>query len=148
MEFHEVCHFWVGLDFLSSLRGLSPGRAVSRWFSSSPFPWVSPVFGGMASFFVADEALAISDMLCSIARGEIDFVHVHSVWVDLWVSAGWGNIAASSSSKSSESYHISVELPGLVQPLFPFPSCLSVGKSGSSHHDSKLLGYSSLKSIY
>ena len=126
VKFHEVCHFWVGLDFFSSLRGLSPGRAVSRWSSSSSFSRVTPVFGRMASFFVADEALAISDMLCSITRGEIDFVYVHGVRVDLWGSASWGNVTVPPSSKSSKSYHISIELPGLAQPLFPFPSGLSI----------------------
>ena len=83
MEFHEVCYFWVGLDFFSGFRGLSPGRAVSRWSSSSSFPRVSPVFGRMASFFVADEAFAVSDVLRFVARGEIDFVYIHSVWVDV-----------------------------------------------------------------
>ena len=96
----------------------------------------------------ADEAFAIPDMLRLVARGEIDFVYIHGIWVDLRGSASWGNVAVSSSSKSSESYHISIELPGLVQPLFPFPSSLSVWESGSSHHDSELLGYSSLKGIY
>ena len=83
MEFHEVCHFWVGLDLLSSLRGLSPGGAVSRCSSSSSFPGVSPALGGMASFLVADEAFAISDMFRLVARGEVDLVYIHCVWVDL-----------------------------------------------------------------
>ena len=83
MKFHEVCHFWVSFDFLSSLRGLSPGGMVPRWSSSSSFPGVSPVLGGMASFLVADEAFAIPDMFRLVARGEIDFVHIHSVWVNL-----------------------------------------------------------------
>ena len=98
MKFHEVCYFWVGLDFLSSLRGLSPGRAVSRWSSSSSFSWVSLVFGRMTSFLVADEAFAISDMFRLIARGEIDFVYVHGVWVDLRGPESRRNIAVSSSS--------------------------------------------------
>ena len=83
MEFHEVRHFWVGLDFFGGLRGLSPGRAISGRSSSSSFPRVSPMFGRMTSFFVADEALAIPDVFCSVARGEVDLVYVHGVWVDL-----------------------------------------------------------------
>ena len=83
MEFHEVCHFRVGFDFLSSLCGLSPGGTVSRCSSSSSFPGVSPVLGGMASFLVADEAFAISDMFRLVAWGEVDLVYVHCVWVDL-----------------------------------------------------------------
>ena len=83
MEFHEVCHFWVGLDFLGSLRGLSPGGTVPRWSLSSSFPRISPVLGRMTSFLVADEAFVVPDMFCPIARGEIDLVYVHSVWVDL-----------------------------------------------------------------
>ena len=83
MEFHEVCHFWVGFDLFSCLRGLSPGGTVSRWSSSSSFPGVSPVLGRMTSFFVADEAFAISDMFRSVARGEIDLVYIHGVRVNL-----------------------------------------------------------------
>ena len=83
MEFHEVCHFWVGLDFLSSLRVLSPGGAVPRWSSSSSLPGVSSMLRRVASFFVADEAFAIPDVFRSVARGEIDLIYVHSVWVDL-----------------------------------------------------------------
>ena len=83
VEFHKVRHFWVGLDFLSIFSGLSPGRAVPGWSSSSSFPGVSPVLGRMASFFVADEALAVSDVFRPVIWGEIDFVYIHSVWVDL-----------------------------------------------------------------
>ena len=83
VKLHEICHFWVGFDFLGGLCGLPPGGSVPGWFSSSSFPGVSPVLGRMASFFMADEALAISDVLSSIARGEIDLVYIHGVWVDL-----------------------------------------------------------------
>ena len=83
MEFHEICHFWVGFNFFSSLRGLSPGGTVSRWSSSSSFPGVSSVLRRMASFFVADEAFAVPDVFCPVAWGEVDLVYVHSVWVDL-----------------------------------------------------------------
>ena len=82
VKFHEVCHFWVGLDFLSSLRVLSPG-AVPRWSSSSSLPGVSSMLRRVASLFMADEAFAISDVLCSVAWREIDLIYVHSVWVDL-----------------------------------------------------------------
>ena len=83
MEFHEICHFWVGLDLLSSLRGLSPGGTVPRWSLSSSFSGVSLMLGRMTSFFVTDEAFAIPDMFRFIARGEIDLVYIHGVWVDL-----------------------------------------------------------------
>ena len=83
VKFHEVCHFRVSLDFFGGFSVLPPGGSVSRWFSSSSFSGVSPVLGRMASFFVADEAFAISDVLSSIARGEIDLVNIHGVRVDL-----------------------------------------------------------------
>ena len=83
MEFHEVCHFRVGLDFFSSFQVLPPGGAVSRWLSSSSLPGISSMLRRVAPFLVADEAFAVPDVFRSVARGEIDLVYVHSVWVDL-----------------------------------------------------------------
>ena len=83
MEFHEVCHFWVGPDLLSSLRGFSPGGTVPRWSSFSSFPGVSPVLGRMASLFVANEAFAIPDLFRLVAQGEVDLVYIHSICVHL-----------------------------------------------------------------
>ena len=74
MEFHEVCHFRVGLDFFSSFRVPSPGGAVPRWSSSSSFPGVSSMLRRVASFIVTDEAFAIPDVVRSVARGEIDLI--------------------------------------------------------------------------
>ena len=106
------------------------------------------MFGRMTSFLMADEALAVSDMLCFITWGEIDLVYIHGVWVSLRGSAGRGNVAVSSSSESSESHHVSIELPGFVQPLFPLSTSLSVREGGGSHHNGELLGYSSLEGIH
>ena len=96
---------------------------------------------------MADEAFSVSDMFCPIARREIDFVYIHSVGISLRGSASWRNVTVSSSSEFPESYHVLVELPGLVQPLFPFPSSLPIREGGGSHHDSELLGYSLLKGV-
>ena len=43
-----------------------------------------------------------------------------------------------------------VELSCLVKPLFPLPTSLflSIREGSSSHHDSELLGYSSLEGAY
>ena len=83
MEFHEVCYFRVGLDFFSCLRILSPRGAVPRWSSSSSSSWVSLMLRRVASFLVADEALSVPDVFCPVIWGEVDFVYVHSVWVNL-----------------------------------------------------------------
>ena len=102
----------------------------------------------MASFLVADEALSVPDVLCSFARREIDLVDIHCIWVGARGSVSWRDIAVSSSSEFPELYHISIEFPCFIEPLFPFPTSLSVREGGSSHHDSELLGYSSLERIY
>ena len=83
MEFHEVRYLRVGLDFLSSLRVPFPGGTVPRWSSSSSLPGISSMLRRVASFLVADEAFAVPDVFRSVARGEIDLVYIHSVWVDL-----------------------------------------------------------------
>ena len=148
MEFHEVGNFRVGLDFPSNFCGLPPGGMVSRG-SSSPFlSRVSSVLGRMASFFVADEALSVLDVLCSFTRREIDFVYIHCVGIWSRGSVSRRDVAVSSSLEFPESYHVSVEFPSFVEPLFPFPTSLSIRKGGSSHHDGKLLGYSSLEGIH
>ena len=102
----------------------------------------------MASLLVADEALFIPDMFCPIAWGEIDFVYVHGIGISLGGLVSQRNVTVSSSSEFPESYHVSVELPGLVQPLFPFPGGLSIREGGRRHHDSELLSYSSLEGVY
>ena len=148
VEFHEVGNLRVGLDLLSSFRGLSPGRTVSQGSPLSSLSRVSPVFGQMASLLVADEALSVPDVLRPFTRREIDLVYVHSVGIGSRGSSSWWDIAVPSSSEFPESYHISVEFPSLVKPLFPPPTGLSIRKGGGSHHDSELLGYSSLEGIY
>ena len=148
VEFHEVGNFWVGLDFSSGFHSLSPGGVVPRGPPLSSFSRVPSVFGQVASLLVADEALLVSDVLRSFTRGEIDLVYVHGIWVrsgDL--VCGW-DVAVPSSSEFSESYHVSVKFSSLVKPLFPFPTSLSIREGGGSHHDGKLLGYSSLEGIH
>ena len=148
VEFHEVGNFWVGFDLPSSFCSLSPRGVVSRGSPFFPFSRISSVFGRVVSLFVADEAFSVSDVFCSFARREIDLVHVHSIWVRSRGPAGWWDITVSSSSEFPESYYVLIELSSFVKPLFPFPTSLSVRKSGSSHHDSELLGYPLLEGIY
>ena len=148
VEFHEVGDFWVSFDLSGSFHGLSPGGMVSRGCPFSSFPWVSSVFGRVASFFVADEALSVSDVLCSITRREIDLVYVHSIRIRSRSSTSWWDVAVSSSSEFPESYYISVEFSGLVEPLFPLPAGLPIQEGGGGHHDSELVGYSPLEGIY
>ena len=148
---HEISNLQVGFDFPSGLCGLSPGEAVSLGrFSLSSFSRISLVLGQMASLLVADEALAASDVLCSFTRREIDLVNVHHVRIGARGLASWRDIAVSSSSEFPESHHIAIELSHFVKPLFPLPTSLilSIWEGGSSHHDSELLGYSSLEGIY
>ena len=106
------------------------------------------MLGRVTSLLVADEAFSISDMLCPIARGEIDLVYIHGIGIWSRGPASWRDIAVSSSLEFPESYYISVELSSLVKPLFPLPIGLSVRKGSGSHHDSELLGYSSLEGVY
>ena len=148
MEFHEVGNLRVSFDLSSSFHGLSPGGMVSWGSPFSSFSRVSLVFGQVASLLVADEALSVPDVLCPSTRREIDLVYVHSIGIRSRGSASRRDVAVSSSSEFPESYHISVEFPSFVKPLFPPPTSLSIRKGSSSHHDSKLLGYSSLEGIY
>ena len=106
------------------------------------------MLGHMASFLVTDEALLVPDVLHSFTWREIDLVYVHGVRVRARSLASQRDITVSSSSEFPELYHIAVELSCLVQPLFPLPTGLCVWEGGSSHHDSELLGYPSLESIY
>ena len=146
--FHEVSHFWVSFDLSSDFRSLSP-RGVTSWgSSSSSLPRVSSVLGPMASLFVANEALSIPDVLSSFSWGEIDLVNVHSIRIWLRGSTSRRNVAVSSSSEFPKSYHVPVEFPSLIKPLFPLPTSLSIREGSGSHHDSKLVGYSSLEGIY
>ena len=148
VEFHEVGNFWVGFDLSSSFRSLSPGGVVPRGPPFSSFPRVSLVFGQVASLFVADEALSVSDVLCSFTRREINLVYVHSVGIWSRSLVGWWDIAVPSSLEFPELYHVSVEFPGFVKPLFPPPTGLSIRKGSGSHHYSELLGHSSLEGVY
>ena len=102
----------------------------------------------MTSLLVADEALPVSDVFCPIAWREIDFVYIHSIGICLRGSASRRNVTVSSSLEFPELYHVSIELPGLVQPLFPFPGSLSIREGSGSHHDGKLLDYSSLEGVH
>ena len=94
---------------------------------------------------MADEAFAVLHVLCSFTRREIDSVHVHGIRVTGRSGGssilGQQNITVSPTSECPKLYHILVELPCLVEPLFPFPAnlFLSIRESCSSHHDSKLI---------
>ena len=148
VEFHEVGNFWVGFDLSSSFGGLSPGGMIPWVSPFSSFPRVSPVFGRVTSLLVTDETLSVPDVFCSFTRREIDLVYIHSIGVRSRGLAGWLDVAVPPSSEFPESYHVSVELSGLVKPLLPFPTGLGIRECGSGHHDSKLLGYSSLEGIH
>ena len=147
---HKFSNLWVRFNLPSGFRGLPPREAVPlRRDLSSPFlPQISPVFGRMTSLFVADEAFVVSDVLRSFTRGEVDFVYVHGIRVGVRGSAGQRNVAVSPSSEFPELYHVSVKLSCFVQPLFPFPTGLSVWEGSRGYHDSELLGYPPLESIY
>ena len=114
MELHEVGNFWVGFDLSSSVRGFFPRGMVSRGSPFSSFPWVSSVLGRVASFLVADEALSVSDVLCSFTGREINLVYVHSVGIRSRSSSSWWDVTVSSSLKFPKSYHVSVEFSGFV----------------------------------
>ena len=106
------------------------------------------MFGRVASFLVANEALSVPNVLYSFTGGEIDLVYIHSIGIWSRGSTSRWDVAVSSSSEFPESYHISVEFPSLIEPLFPFPTSLSIREGGGSHHDSELVGYSLLEDIY
>ena len=152
MLFHEVSKLQVCLDLPSGFCGFPPGEAFSlRWgSSSSSLSRISPMFGQVAPLLVINEALAVSHVLCSFTGGEINLVDIHGVGVRASGSSSWLNITVSSSSKFPESYHVSVKLSCLVEPLFPFPASpfLAIREGGGSHHDGELLGYSLLESVY
>ena len=148
MEFHKVGNFRVGLDLSGGFRVLSPGGMVSRRFPFSSFSRVSLVFGRVASILVTDEALLVPDVFCSFTGRKIDLVYIHSIGIWSRDPASQWDVAVSSSLEFSESYHISIELSCLIEPLFPFPIGLPIGEGGGSHHDGKLLGHSSLKGIH
>ena len=115
---------------------------------------VSLMFGQVISLFVADEAFVVSHMFCPFTGREIDLVSVHGIGVldGLGGSSmlSQRDVTVSSSLEFPELYHLLVELSCLIQPLFLFPASLvlSFWESSSSHHDSKLLGHSSLKGIH
>ena len=121
---------------------------VSRGSPLSSFPRVSSVLGRVASFLVANEALSVPNVLCSFTGREIDLVYVHCIGIWSRGSASRWNVAVSSTSEFPESYHVSVEFSGFIEPLFPLPTSLSIRKGSGSHHDGELLGYSSLEGVY
>ena len=149
MLFHKASNLRVGFNLPSSFRSLSPGGVVSRGSPFSSFPRVSSVFGQVASLLVADEAFAVSDMLRSFTRRKIDFVYVHSVGVGVRSPVSWWNITVFPFSELPKSYHIAVKLSCLVKPLFLLPPglLLPIREGSGSHHDGKLLGYSSLEGV-
>ena len=148
MEFHEIGNLRVSFDLSGGFHGLPPGGLVSWGSPLSSFPRVSSVFRRVASLFVADEAFSVSDVLRSFARREIDFVYIHSIGIWSRGSASRQDVAVSPSSEFPKSYHVSVEFPSFIKPLFPLPTSLSIREGGSSHHDSELVGYPSLEGIH
>ena len=108
------------------------------------------MFEQVAFLFVADEVLAVSNVLHSFTRGEIDFVNVHDVGIGASGSLSWQDVAISPSLEFPELYHVPVKLSCLVKPLFPFPSSLflAIREGGGGYHDDELLGYSSLEGIH
>ena len=102
----------------------------------------------MASFLVADEALSVSDVLRPFTSREIDLVYVHCIGIWSRGSASRWDIAVSPSLEFPESYHILIEFSSFIKPLFPLPTSFPIREGGGSHHDSKLLGYSSLEGIH
>ena len=114
------------------------------------------MFGQVTSFLVTDEALSVPHVLCPFTGREIDLVYyIHGMGVtgQSGVSFGvlsWQDITIPPTSKFPESYHVLVKLSRLIEPLFPFPTglFLSIREGGGSHHDSKLIGYSSLEGVY
>ena len=77
----------------------------------------------MTPNIVAGEAFAVPHVLGSFSRREIDPVYLHSIGVPVRTCHPWLgllDVAVSSSSELPESYHISMELPGFIQPLLPF----------------------------
>ena len=153
MLFHEVVDLWVHFVDFSDLGSPSPG-VFSKLQGFSSFSKVSPVFRWATSLFVADEALVVLHVLCSFFRREIDFVHIHGIRVLGGPGSSsvlnWQYVTVSPTSELSELYHISVKLSHFVQPLFPFLASLflSIRESSGGHHDSELIGYSSLEGIY
>ena len=103
---------------------------------------------------MADEALVVPHVICSFSGGEVDPVNVHGVGASgksgIPSRLGQWNVAISSTSEFPKLYHILVELPDLIEPLFPFPASLFLPfwESSGSHHDGKLVGYSLLKGIH
>ena len=145
---HEVGYLRVSFDLSGGFRGLSPRGVISWGSPSSSFSRVSLVFRRMASLLVANEALSVPNMLCPFTRGEIDLVYIHSIRIWSRESTNRQDVAVSSSLEFPESYHISVEFPSLVKPLFPLPAGLSIREGSGGHHDSELLGYSPLEGIH
>ena len=107
----------------------------------------------MSSLLVADETLAVAHMFSPFTGREVDLVDVHDIGISGGTSdfhwLGLLDIACPSSLEFPESYHISVKLSCLIEPLFTFPSSLflSSREGSSSHHNSKLIGYPLLEGV-
>ena len=97
---------------------------------------------------MTDESLLVPDVLSSFIWRKVDLVYIHSIGIRSRGLVSQQDVAVSSSPQFPKSYYIPIEFPGLIKPLFPFPISLSIREDGSSHHDSELLGYSSLKGVY
>ena len=154
MLLHIVINQRISQDFPCGFPRLPPGRSfpLQRGLSSLPssLSWVSFMFGRVTPFLVADETLVVPHVFSLLTGGEVDPVDVHGIWVRVCSLSGQRDVVVASSSEPSESYHILVKLSCLIEPLFPFPAqlLLSLGQSGGSHHDGKLLGYSLLVMLW
>ena len=102
----------------------------------------------MTSLLMADEALSVPNVLRSFIWRKVDFVYIHGIGIQSRGLASRQDVAVSSSSEFPKSHYVLIEFPGFIKPLFPFPISLSIREGSSSHHDGKLLGYSSLKGVY
>ena len=127
MLFHELMDPQVFIFKSSGCGVLPPGTGLALW-RSSLLSRVPLMLGQVASLLVADEALLVSHVLHSFTGREIDLVHIHGIRVSGWSAGlhvlGQQDKGVFSTSKSLESYHVSVELSCLIKPLLPFPSGL------------------------
>ena len=81
---------------------------------------------------MADEAFLVSDVLRPLARREIDLVYIHGIWIRSGGSASWRDIVVPFSLEFPELYHVLVEFPSFIKPLFPLPTSLSIREGGGS----------------
>ena len=69
----------------------------------------------MASNFVTDEAFVVLHMFCSLYRGESNGINIHGIGVSC--CSGKERPDAASSSESSDSFLLSMELACLSNPF-------------------------------